>query len=361
MKIIITRAKRYGGITTFLFNFLKNINISSNDIIILDSSINQEIVEKIKQLTNCRILYFPKNSNKFNLIIKRSIQSSYIKKIINNENVEEIFFLDWNLILDWFVHTSKIKIITFVHTYPTKVIPSFLKILINSLLKRTKIVTVSNFSKQQIIDKWKIHDSKVDILYNYSNLPGDREKKVILKNKNVNIVTIAHCESYKNPELWLKIALKVTRKDKNVFFHWYGDGELLDYYLARTKKEKNIIFHGYSGEVTNILQNNTTIYLQCSKVESLGISILDAMNYSIPVIVGKNGGMPELIVHEKSGYVANNKEEFIAYIINLINNYKVYEEVSLEAKERYEEKFSERKWILQLRSIINKNGKSEAV
>lgn len=351
MKLIISRTKRYGGITSFLFNYLDSVDLNDEDILILDSNIDYNLKNLIEEKYNCQIIFFPK-IKKRNLVITRFLQSLFIKKIIKeNRCIKDVIFIDWNLILDWYVHTTNKKIISFVHTYPTRKIPVYFKSLVKILIRNTNVITVSNYSANKIMNNWQIDNNRVKVLYNCSNLKGKVKTKV-LTEEAVKIVTIAHCEPYKDPELWYEVASNVTKSNKSVSFHWYGDGSLFDKYREKTSDDNNIHFHGYSNRIEGILNEETTVYLQCSKVESLGISILDAMNYSVPVIVLNNGGMPELIKDNNSGYICSDKDNLIEKILELATNSSKYNMMSKNIKERYEMLFSKEIWLKNLKKIL---------
>lgn len=350
MNIYIVRAKRYGGAMTFALSFIENNTITSRDVLFLDNSVELDVKEKLEEEFNGVIILLPKITIK-NTIFYRFIQNlSILFTLIKYKNISNIYCLDWNLVLDWLLHISPYRIYSFVHTYPVSYLPRIVKLFIKGLLKKSTITTVSNYSADQIVDKWYI--PKVEVLYNYSKLKGNKRNVPANKEKIINITTIAHCEEYKNPELWLNLARTLTDQDKNIHFHWYGDGTLLKKYQKDTKNNKQIIFHGRSDAIEEILLNQTSVYFQCSKMESLGISILDAMNYSLPSIVSRVGGMPELVLNNYSGFVCNDADEMIQGFKELIYNPKKHLEMSKNAKTRYESHFSQEKWLEKLSHIV---------
>ena len=350
MKIMICRSKRYGGITSFLLNYISNGYINCNDVLILDSGIDTSIVEKINKIVDCKIIYLPESYFSSKIILKRISHSIFIKKTLSKFDAKEIIFIDWNLVLDFWVHTYKAKFVSFVHTYPTRKVPVLLEKLIKKTFINTEIITVSNFSKKQILENWHLNEDKVKVVYNYSSLRGSSYRKKEGRNI-INVVTIAHCEPYKDPALWFDVAKKITKINLNVNFFWIGDGTLFHEYKILSENYSNVHFCGYKDNIGDILKNHTDLYLQTSNKESLGISILDAMNYSIPCVVTNVGGMPELINHRINGYVGNNKEELVNYILTILNDSNIYQDMAKKSKIRYEKIFSKEMWnknILQI-------------
>lgn len=349
MNIIVCHTKRYGGITSFLINVLKNYNFSNEDILLLDKNIQTNLLLKIRDITNCKIAFLTEVG--VHTVIKRWFQTIQIFKLRQKNNVDRIIYIDWNLILDGLSMLIPIEQIDFVHTYPTKKLPVFMKPFINKIICKSSIVTVSKSSKKIIKENWLINPKKISVLYNYSSLPGNT-KIHDLDYDNINIVTIAHCEIYKNPELWLKTAKLVTNINKNIKFHWYGDGTLYDKYSKETYDETNIFFHGYTEKVDEILREQADIYFQCSKMESLGISILDAMNYSLPTIVANNGGMPELVVNESTGFIGVTEQDFCKAILYIASDNRIHKSFSECANKLYNDNFSEKIWVEGLISIL---------
>lgn len=49
--------------------------------------------------------------------------------------------------------------------------------------------------------------------------------------------------------------------------------------------------------------NISDIYLQPSRTEGLSLSIMEALNYSLPVIGTRVGGIPEIVHEGENGYL----------------------------------------------------------
>lgn len=93
-------------------------------------------------------------------------------------------------------------------------------------------------------------------------------------------------------------------KTKKTHIHICGVGNSKE--LTNMIEKYNLLnlitYHGWvNKENKNLLLANTDIYLQPSYFESLGIAIIEAMNYSIPIIASDTGGIPELVEHNNNG------------------------------------------------------------
>lgn len=64
-----------------------------------------------------------------------------------------------------------------------------------------------------------------------------------------------------------------------------------------------IIFLGNSSEIDKILCMSD-LFLLPSETESFGLAALEAMSFNVPVISSDTGGIPEVNIHGKSGYLS---------------------------------------------------------
>lgn len=92
----------------------------------------------------------------------------------------------------------------------------------------------------------------------------------------------------------------------DVELHIGGDGEtgkLLDF-IHRNNMEKNVFFYGWvKGEEKVKLFKQCNVYILPSYFEGVPISILEAMNYSLPIISTDVGGIPSIVQHGKNGFL----------------------------------------------------------
>ncbi len=63
----------------------------------------------------------------------------------------------------------------------------------------------------------------------------------------------------------------------------------------------------FVGMQSNVLEylSLADLYLMSSRSESFGLSALEAMSCSVPVVAYRVGGMPEVILHDRTGYLAD--------------------------------------------------------
>ena len=78
------------------------------------------------------------------------------------------------------------------------------------------------------------------------------------------------------------------------------------------------------------------LFLIPSQSESFGLAALEAMACGIPVISSSVGGLPELVKHNESGFIAEigDIERMAKYAIDLLTNDKKYELFSKNSRDR---------------------------
>ena len=80
------------------------------------------------------------------------------------------------------------------------------------------------------------------------------------------------------------------------------DSNSLRQLIAEAGLNRKIMSLGIRNDINDIL-NISDIYLQPSRTEGLPLSIMEALNYSLPVIGTRVGGIPEIVHEGENGYL----------------------------------------------------------
>jgi N-acetyl-alpha-D-glucosaminyl L-malate synthase BshA len=80
------------------------------------------------------------------------------------------------------------------------------------------------------------------------------------------------------------------------------------------------------------------LFLLPSEYESFGLAALEAMATGTPVVATNAGGIPEIIIHGKNGFLCDigDVEQMSSYAISILENDKILEAFSLEARKQAE-------------------------
>jgi N-acetyl-alpha-D-glucosaminyl L-malate synthase BshA len=99
--------------------------------------------------------------------------------------------------------------------------------------------------------------------------------------------------------------------------------------------QKNVIFLGKQDGLVEIL-SAADLFLMPSQSESFGLSALEAMSCGVPAVSSSVGGLPELIIHNETGYIAEigDVDRMAKYTVELLTNEKRYKSFSKNSRDR---------------------------
>lgn len=137
--------------------------------------------------------------------------------------------------------------------------------------------------------------------------------------------------------------LSEVRKSINATLILVGDGP------ERSEAERlvrdlglvdHVKFLGKQSALPEIL-SVADIFLLPSQQESFGLSALEAMSCSVPVVATNIGGIPEVVAHGDTGYIAElgDVQRMAKYCVELLSNPKKLRIFSENARKRAVEKF----------------------
>ena len=119
-----------------------------------------------------------------------------------------------------------------------------------------------------------------------------------------------------------------------------------------------MFFKDISDDLKNALIAKSDIFVMPSiiykkSVEGFGISYVEAAQYGIPSLGGKDGGASDAIDHEKTGLICdgNNLDEIYSSINSMLEN-KKYLDYGKKARE-FVDKFQWSKIIEDYKKILN--------
>lgn len=165
-----------------------------------------------------------------------------------------------------------------------------------------RVITVSNLTRNIVIEKYHIDPDKVITVHNAVEPPEKTELLNAEKQVREKIVTfLGRITFQKGPEYFIEAACKVLEKDKNVRFVMAGTGDLMEKMIRRVAKLKissHFHFTGFlKGENVDRMFAMSDVYVMPSVSEPFGISPLEAMRSNVPVVISKQSGVAEVLNH----------------------------------------------------------------
>ena len=170
-----------------------------------------------------------------------------------------------------------------------------------SINKSNLIITPSQHLKN-FIDKIGF-DKNIFVINNGVNI--EQHNKVVLENNIIQLLVVSRLVSQKNIDSIIK-AVKVM-ENENIILNIVGEGSEINNLKLLVKKyelDKKINFIGkIENTKLNEYLNNADIFIQASNYEGLPHSILEAMNFEIPILSTDVGGCSVLLNKGERGYI----------------------------------------------------------
>jgi glycosyltransferase involved in cell wall biosynthesis len=165
-----------------------------------------------------------------------------------------------------------------------------------------KIIAVSNFTRQTVIEKYNISPEKIITVYNAVEPIAKKHESNFKKGINEKLVTfLGRITMQKGPEYFIEAAHLVLKKTDNVRFVMAGSGDKLNEMVERVAQLRmadKFHFTGFlKGDDVNQMFQMTDVFVMPSVSEPFGIVPLEAMQADVPVIISNQSGVSEILNH----------------------------------------------------------------
>jgi L-malate glycosyltransferase len=247
-------------------------------------------------------------------------------------------------------NSRNIKVITTLHGTDITLVglePSFLPTMRFSIEQSDGVTAVSKYLKDKTLSNYNI-DKDIEVIPNFidtEKYKRDNASKQGCMRKNYapnDAKILIHTSNFrpvKRVHDVIKIFAKVREKIPTVLI-LVGDGpDRSD--CERLCREMGIFeyvkFMGKQDSIAEIL-SISDLFLMPSQTESFGLSALEAMSCEVPVISSSVGGLPELNIHNETGFIAEigDVDRMAKYAVELLSNEKKYQLFKKNARERAE-------------------------
>lgn len=255
-----------------------------------------------------------KNFNKFNTII------------ISNINYANALFVLYFKIIHKFklvlIERTPYQELKLYFNFTDFLKKSVVKLIIKFFYKQSDEIVCN--SKKIANDFSKITKKKCKYIYPLTiNQILKKNKKRINKQSSINILTIGRLSWEKNLIDQIK-AIKIL-KNSDIILNILGDGNLKDEYNKLIKKFKiRCRILNYSDKKKIKLLKESHLYICSSLFEGFPNSVVEAINYNLPIISSKcHGGVNEILLNGKGGlfYKVNDEYDLADKIKETINDY----------------------------------------
>jgi glycosyltransferase involved in cell wall biosynthesis len=363
----IQNTKR-GGLDTFLINLINNFE-KDYDLTIIYNKNHEGIIDYKKKInrfvdyiTYDYLLSEDINKNNFlNLLpnfVKKIIRyylllnsiilrPYYFIKIFKKINLDRILIINGgyqggeacnSAVIAWQRFKPKFPAWYSFHNFATKnksLIHAVENIIRNYIDKKIQysakgFISVSKVCLQSLNLRKNLKNIKKKLIYNglkiEENFKIESSNSSLIK-KNYNLMMLAVYEKRKGFKFIINVIKIISKKINHIKLFIYGDGSKIEKnkilnLIKKEKMQKNIF-------LKNFINNNEKIYKKADLVvipsqydEPFGYVAIESFYYKKPVVACKTGGLKEVIINNKSGFLVDksNPEKFARKIINILTN-----------------------------------------
>lgn len=352
-----------GGLELYMLR--TSIELSNTDNMISVISKKSKLTEHFKK-TNISPIFLEKGFKNFPFI--RAIK---LAKVIDSNDID-VIHMHWAKDLPlisfakWFskkkprlVYTRQMQITRnkddFYHRFMYKQVDVF--ITITKVLARLSRKFLSEENKKKIVPLYygvkaadKVLSSEEMFAY---------RKEIGFSESDFIVALFGRIEASKGQDVLIKSISKLTQQGHNVKALIVGHA-MEDSYLSTMKAdvkksglEQNIKFMGFVDNVQDWMQA-CDVTLLASKEETFGLVLAEAMHAGVAVIGTNSGGVPEIIDHDKTGFLFNygDVDNLCEYILEFKNDPKKMQAYAKAGQKKARQLFDINKHYVELRKLL---------
>jgi N-acetyl-alpha-D-glucosaminyl L-malate synthase BshA len=249
-----------------------------------------------------------------------------------------------------------LKIVTTLHGTDITLVglePSFLPLVKFSIDQSDGVTAVSRFLKEKTITNYN-SDKEIEVIPNFVDTelfkPNNENefRKRIAPNGEKILVHTSNFRTVKRVTDTIRIFEKVCKEVPTKLI-LVGDGPDRSE-CERLSRELDLCdsvkFLGKQEGLVEIL-TSSDVFLIPSQSESFGLAALEAMACGLPVVSSSVGGLPELIKHNETGFIAEigDVDRMAKYVIDLLKTKRKYDDFSRNSRKRAVDEFDKSKIV----------------
>ena len=203
------------------------------------------------------------------------------------------------------------------------------------------------------------HEKKVQVIRNIYNMPIERVAKSLAHTVVPECLFVGQLNLEKGAHIAIEAAIRLCKENENIIFSFVGqdrsEDELIKNLIEDISRDENlssrIHFYGYvtHDKVKSHYSKAHVLMVPSMFEDSSPNVVIEGRYLGLPVVAFPAGGISELVVHKKTGYLCNESsvEALIEGIYSIISSPKVYKDLSeksLDISPEFQPKFIQQAW-----------------
>lgn len=330
------------------------------------SSVINKLKEESLPYYTLPILEISRSPKKLLQYLPRLMQNAVrLKKILQKERVAVLQMNDFYNLLGVSVKQLgyKGKLLTYVRFLPNS-LPGPLRKIWTTVGQKyaDALIAVSDAVLKQLPP----HQNTVRV-YDAIWLPEGLNPTPTNENKKVQLLYLANYIQGKGQDHAIKAFAAATAINKNIELTFVGSDMGLEknaafktelqQFVKEHQLEELVHFEAFQTNIENSIKK-ADIVLNFSEAESFSMTCAEASYYGRPVIATRCGGPEEIVQHQKTGLLVDNKNvaQMTEAILTLAANADLRKQYGEAAKTFVRQQFSKENYIQNLKTVLKKIG-----
>jgi N-acetyl-alpha-D-glucosaminyl L-malate synthase BshA len=252
--------------------------------------------------------------------------------------------------------SGKIKVLTTLHGTDITLVglePSFLPVMKFSIEQSDGVTAVSRFLKEKTITNYGI-EKEIEVIPNfvdtakYRRIDAQAVRRQIAPEGEKVLIHVSNFRVVKRVPDAINIYNTIRQRvpSKLILIGDGPDRSNCEMLCRDLKICDDVKFLGKQAELVPLL-SAADLFLMPSQSESFGLSALEAMACGVPVVSSSVGGLPELVAHGETGYIAEigDIQRMARYAIDLLTNNQKHTLFAEASRRRAVEMFDVKKVV----------------
>ncbi len=233
-----------------------------------------------------------------------------------------------------------------------------------SVSRSKKIITVSDYTKKDILNYFKVNPEKIEVIYEgkpdlkYAKTNAGQKLLQKLKIPQPYLLYVGNAYPHKNLERLILAFAEIRNQNCQLVLVGgldYFYKKLKEFILsAKLSKRDLIVFTNFvSDEQLAYLYQKASLYVFPSLGEGFGLPPLEAIAYGTPVVSSRAGCLPEILSEAAVYFDPNNINEMAQKIEEVLQNESIRRDL-IEKGKNLIKKYSWQKMALKTRDVYQR-------
>lgn len=235
---------------------------------------------------------------------------------------------------------------------------SFVYYMGNAIDYITKVFTDNQTVADQLAREMAIEKSKFSVHYQPIGFGASKEsgrpELQRLTRRPLKVLWAGRMDRQKRPDILVRIASESAKQGLPVEFHAYGSPAFDGHFLEAIKESPEVHYRGpYEGGLNALPTEEYDVFLLTSQWEGMPNVLLEAVASGLLLIATNAGGVSELVLPDKTGYLVKCFDDIPAYVQHLrhiLDNPAHAKKLSIAAQKLVAERHSKEHYEIQIQA-----------